>query len=55
MSDVRSSLSICKRIKERLQNLDFVKKHSDEKIIETLVDFYEDNKLQFEKWKTKKK
>ncbi len=49
MSDVRSSLSICKRIKERLQNLDFVKKHSDEKIIEKLMDFYEDNLGVFKK------
>ena len=55
MSDVRSSLSICKRIKERLRNLDFVRKDSYEEVIETLMNFYEDNKTQFEKWKTKKK
>lgn len=54
MSDVRSSISICKRAKERLQNLEFVKKHSDEKIVETLMDFYEAHKPQFKKWKTPK-
>jgi len=54
MSDVRSSLSIKKSIKDRLQNLDFVRKTPDEKIIETLMDFYEDNKPKFEKWKKKK-
>ena len=55
MSDVRSSLSICKRIKEKLQNLEFVRKHKDERTIEILIDFYEDNKVQFEKWRKKKK
>lgn len=54
MSDVRSSLSMCKRLKNRLQNLDFVRKHTDEKIIETLMNFYEENKPKFEKWKNKK-
>jgi hypothetical protein len=54
MSDVRSSIAICKRIKERLQNLDFVKKHTDEKIVEILMDFYDGNKSQFKKWQTKK-
>ena len=54
MSDVRSSISICKRLKERLQNLEFVKKHSDEKIVEILMDFYEENKPQFKTWQTKK-
>ena len=54
MSDVRSSISICKRVKVRLQNLEFVKKHSDEKIVEILMDFYEENKPQFKTWQTKK-
>ena len=54
MSDVRSSISICKRVKERLQNLEFVKKHSDEKIVETLMDFYEEHKPQFKTWQTEK-
>lgn len=53
MSDVRSSISICQRLKARLQNLEFVRKHSDEKIVEILMDFYEENKQQFEKWKKK--
>ena len=53
-SDVRSSISICKRIKERLQNLEFVKKHTDEKIVEALMDFYEAHKTEFEKWNKKK-
>lgn len=52
--DIRSSISICKRIKERLQNLEFVKKHTDEKIVEALMDFYEAHKTQFEKWNKKK-
>ncbi len=54
MPDVRSSIAICKRVKERLQNLEFVKKHSDEKIVETLIDFYEEHKPNFKKWQTKK-
>ena len=55
VSDIRSSISICKRIKERLQNLEFVKKHTDEKIVEALMDFYEEHKPQFEKWNNQKK
>ena len=55
MSDVRSSLSIMKSIKKRLQNLDFVRKHTDEKIIKILMDFYEENKKEFKKWRKKKK
>jgi len=54
MSDVRSSLSIKKEIKDRLKNLDFVRKQSYEEIIEILIDFYEENKPQFERWKKKK-
>lgn len=53
-TDARSSLAICKEIKKKLQNLDFVRKQSDEKIIEILMNFYEDNKGQFEKWNKKK-
>ncbi len=55
MSDVRSSISICKRLIERLENLEFVKKHSNEKIVETLMDFYEAHKSEFIKWQTQKK
>jgi len=55
MSDVRSSISICKRVIERLGNLEFVKKHPNEKIVETLMDFYEAHKPQFKKWQTQKK
>ncbi len=51
MSDVRSSLSINKQKKDRLGNLDFVKKQSYEEIIEILMDFYEKHKPQFKKWK----
>ncbi len=54
MSDVRSSISICKRVIARLENLDFVRKQSNEKIVEILMDFYEENKPQFEKWRKKK-
>lgn len=54
MPDIRSSLAIKKSIKDKLQNLDFVKKHSDEQIIELLMDFYEDNKDKFERWLKKK-
>ena len=55
MSDVRSSLSIKKSIKDRLEDLDFVKKkHSFENVIEILMDFYEKNKLAPKKWKKKK-
>jgi len=55
MPDDRSSIAMCKRIKERLKNLDFVKKHSDEKIVEVLIDFYEAHKPNFEKWNKPKK
>ena len=65
MSDVRSSLknkprkdsplSIKKETKERLKNLDFVKKNTWGEIIEILVDFYEENKKEFKKWRKKKK
>ncbi len=54
MSDVQSSLSIKLKVKDRLGNLDFVRKQSFEKIIETLMDFYEENKPQFVKWKKNK-
>ena len=47
MSDARSSLSIKKSIKDRLENLEFVQKQSFEKIIETLMDFYDSNKKEF--------
>ena len=50
MSDVRSSISICKRVINRLENLEFVKKHSNEKIVEILMDFYEEHKPHFKKW-----
>ena len=56
MSDVRSSITICKRVKGRLEDLEFVKKkHSYEKIVETLMDFYEAHKSQFKTWQTPKK
>ena len=48
-----SSLRISKEKKSRLQNLDFVRKQSDEKIIEELMDFYEQNKEVHKKWKEK--
>lgn len=54
MPDVRSSISICKRLKDRLKNLDFVRKQSDEKIVEILMDFYEGNKEEFVKWKKRR-
>lgn len=55
MPDTRSSISICKRLKDRLQNLDFVKKHKDEKTVEILMDFYESHKKEFKKWDEKRK
>jgi len=55
MSDVRSSIAICKRIKDRLQNLEFIRKNSDEKTVEILMDFYEVHKSYFKKWQTPKK
>lgn len=47
-------MSIRKETKERLDDLDFVKKISYSKILETLMDFYEAHKPQFEKWNNQK-
>ena len=66
MSDVRSSskakkerntttFGVKKEIRERMKNLEFVKKHSYGEIMTILMDFYEENKPQFNKrWKKKK-
>jgi len=54
MSETRSSLGISKPVKDRLQNLNFVRKTKDEKIIEILMDFYEAHKPEFKKWQKKK-
>lgn len=48
-----SSLRISKLRKQRLENLGFVKKQSYEKIIEELMDFYDQNKEVYYKWKEK--
>ena len=39
-----ATLGISIEIKEKLGNLDFVKKHSYNKILEVLMDFYEEHK-----------
>ena len=52
-SNSHSSLRISKDRKKRLQNLAFVRKQSDEKIIEELMDFYEQNTEIHTKWKKK--
>jgi hypothetical protein len=54
MPDEPSSIRMLKSKKKRLHNLDFVKKQSDEKIVEILMDFCEENKKEFEKWWKKK-
>ena len=48
-----TTIGINEKLKERLSNLDFVKKHSYGNIIEILMDFYETHKpskTEFEKW-----
>ena len=53
MSDARSSLTIKKSVKDRLGNLDFVRKQTFEEIIENLMNFYDKNKTVYKKWKKK--
>jgi predicted DNA-binding protein len=38
------SIKIKKEIKDKLENLDFVKRHTHNKIIKVLIEFYEKNK-----------
>ena len=45
---------IKRRVKEDLQNLDFVRKDSDSDIVETLISFYKSHKSLFDKWRMKK-
>ena len=43
-----------RHVKEELEGLDFVRKHSFSKIVEILLLFYKDHKKEFIKWQTKK-
>jgi len=50
-----TSIRIKRRVKDNLENLDFVRKQSDSQIVGILIEFYLENKVLFEKQYEKNK
>lgn len=44
-----------RNVKEEIENLEFVRKHSFSRIVEILLLFYKDHKKEFKEWYKKKK
>tara|TARA_Y100000034_G_scaffold82897_1_gene99292 strand:- start:1267 stop:1437 length:171 start_codon:yes stop_codon:yes gene_type:complete len=55
MREQDPAIKLRTEIKEKLENLDFVRKHTHSQIIENLIEFYEEYKGVFEKWMKEKK
>tara|TARA_B100002003_G_C13826387_1_gene406443 strand:+ start:291 stop:452 length:162 start_codon:yes stop_codon:yes gene_type:complete len=53
MREQDPNIKVKKEVKEKLENLDFVKKHTNSEIIGMLIKFYESHKNIFKKWKKK--